>query len=72
LGLWALDLSSTLANGVQAPFDWIDASGVTEREFKLIAKKQLLDNLADIRDDGLIAGVEQYEPLTLIWRLHFI
>ncbi len=74
LGLWCLDPIATLANGVFPPFNWIGSNGVTEREFRLLCKKILQDNIAKIQDRAspLAAGVSNYTNLTLVWKLRLI
>jgi len=72
LGLWSLDLSSTLNNDILPPFNWIDASGVTDREYSLFSKISLTDNICKIQDNGSDAGIENYSDLTLVWRVYFV
>ena len=71
-GLWALDISGSLATGVLPPYNWIDASGVTDREYKLFSKKSLLDNICKIDDSGTDAGVNNHSDITIIWTLYFV
>jgi len=69
IGLWALDVKSTLSSGYTPPYAWVPVLNV--RKYKLFSKKSFTKNLAYIEDSGANAGIHNYKDLTLIWRLYF-
>ena len=79
MGLWNLDLSASLANGKTPPYSWINASGITDREYRLFSKKVFTKNLCYIRDvqsmvgaSQVQAGCDNYQSLTIVWNLKFL
>ncbi len=72
MGLWCIDPVRTLLNGVNPPFAWVSSNGVTQREFKLLSKMQLQDNLAKIQDFAGAPGSTNYNNLVIVWTLGFI
>ncbi len=72
LGLWALDLKSSLASST-APFTWINTeTKVTPRKFKLFAKKSLTKNLLFIKDfnSGADSGFLAFNGLIIRWSIN--
>jgi hypothetical protein len=69
VGLWAIDIERTLANGVYPPFtyDMINP----KMEFKLLAKKVFIRNLCQIEDVGTTAGFNNHSNLTGTWVVYF-
>lgn len=68
LGLWSLDLKKSLENSYP-PYEWVNSVGVSDREFKLFSKKNILRNLALINDDGGTPGSTAYASLVINWRI---
>lgn len=70
MGLWGIDVKATLKT-TYPPFDWINASGISPRQHKLVAKKVFTDNIVKIADNGSSAGASNYSALLIRWRLDF-
>lgn len=69
IGLWAIDIPRTLANGVTPSF----AFSLTNPkiEYKLMAKKVLMRNLGYIEDSVSTAGFNNYSNITGEWYIYF-
>lgn len=63
LGLWTIDMKQSLLNGNTPPFAFSVLNN--PRKYKLFCRKGLTKDLTFITD------VEQYEDLTIKWRIHF-
>jgi hypothetical protein len=63
LGLWTIDMKQSLLNGNTPPFAFSVLNN--PRKYKLFCRKALSKDLTYIND------VEQYEDLTIKWRIHF-
>lgn len=69
IGLWAIDIPRTLANGVTPPFTF--SLNDPKIEYKLMAKKVLMRNLSHIQDVGSTAGFNNYAGMTGEWYIYF-
>jgi hypothetical protein len=63
LGLWTIDMEQSLLNGNTPPFAFSILDN--PRKYKLFCRKGVSKDLTHITD------VEQYEDLTIKWRIHF-
>ena len=70
LGLWTIDMKQSLLNGNTPPFAFSILNN--PRKYKLFARKGFSKNLCYINDNGVNKGIDNYKPLTIKWRLHFI
>ena len=79
LGLWTIDLEKTLSTTrldgqpkAVPSFPLKFGAGYNKIVYKLFAEKSLTKNMGIIKDAGTVAGHEQYDDLTIVWRLNFI
>ena len=79
LGLWTIDLEKTLSTTrldgqpkAVPSFPLKFGAGYNKIVYKLFAEKSLTKNMGIIKDAGTVAGHDQYDDLTIVWRLNFI
>jgi len=63
LGLWTIDMNQSLLNGNTPPFEFSVLNN--PRKYRLFCRKGLSKDLTHITD------VNEYEDLTIKWRIHF-
>lgn len=69
LGLWTIDMKSSLQNGNTPPFSFSVLNN--PRKYRLFCRKGFAKNICYIEDFGAAEGDDNYTDLTIKWRLHF-
>ena len=70
LGLWSIDMEKSLLSGNSPPFNFSIINN--PRKYRMFCRKSLTKNLAHIVDSGSDAGILNYSPLLIKWRIHLL